>query len=63
MLALGPASAGLLSTQPVRLPQRLILHIDLLVALDPITTQDCDHRFQAKGHDPGVKLRHLSQVR
>ncbi len=36
---------------------------DLLVALDPITTQDCDHRFQAKGHDPGVKLRHLSQVR
>jgi hypothetical protein len=21
------------------------------------------HRFQAKGHDPGVKLRHLSQVR
>ena len=36
---------------------------DLLVALDPITTQDCDHRYQAKGHDPGVKLRHLSQVR
>ncbi len=36
---------------------------DLLVALDPVTTQDCDHRFQAKGHDPGVKLRHLTQVR
>jgi hypothetical protein len=36
---------------------------DLLVALDPITTGDCDHRFEAKGHDPGVKLRHLSQVR
>ncbi len=36
---------------------------DLLVALDPITTQACDHRYQAKGHDPGVKLRHLSQVR
>ena len=36
---------------------------DLLVMLDPITTQDCDHRFQANGHDPGVKLRHLSQVR
>ena len=35
---------------------------DLIVTLDPITT-DCDHRFQAKGHDPGVKLRHLSQVR
>jgi hypothetical protein len=24
----------------------------LLVALDPIATQDCDHRFEAKGHDP-----------
>jgi hypothetical protein len=36
---------------------------DLMVTLDPITTQNCDHRFQAQGHDPGVKLRHLSQVR
>jgi Domain of unknown function (DUF222) len=38
-------------------------HRDLLVALDPIATGDCDHRFEAKGHDPGVKLRHLSQIR
>jgi len=36
---------------------------DLIVALDPITTEDCDHRFAAKGHEPGVKLRHLSQIR
>jgi hypothetical protein len=36
---------------------------DLLVTLDPITTDNCDHRFEAKGHNPGVKLRHLSQVR
>ena len=36
---------------------------DLLVALDPVTTEGCDHRFAARGHDPGVKLRHLSQVR
>jgi hypothetical protein len=36
---------------------------DLLVTLDPVTTQDCDHRFQATGHDPGIKLRHLTQVR
>jgi hypothetical protein len=36
---------------------------DLLVTIDPIATQDCDHRFQARGHDPGVKLRHLTQVR
>src|SRR4249919_3742112 len=30
---------------------------DLLVSFDPVTTQDCDHRFQAWGHDPGAKLR------
>jgi hypothetical protein len=35
----------------------------LLVTLDPVTTENCDHRFQAKGHDPGVRLRHLAQVR
>ena len=38
-------------------------HPDLIVALDPITTQACDHRYEARGHDPGVKLRHLSQIR
>jgi hypothetical protein len=36
---------------------------DLLVTLDPVTTENCDHRFAARGHDPGVKLRHLAQVR
>ena len=36
---------------------------DLRITLDPLTTQDCDHRYQAQGHDPGVKLRHLAQVR
>ena len=36
---------------------------DLLVSFDPIDTGSCDHRFQARGHDPGVTLRHLSQVR
>ena len=36
---------------------------DLLVRFDPIDTGECDHRFEAKGHDPGVKLRHLTQVR
>ena len=35
----------------------------LLIALDPIATDQCDHRFAAKGHDPGVKLWHLSQIR
>jgi len=36
---------------------------DLIVTLDPISTEPCDHRYQARGHDPGVKLRHLSQIR
>ena len=36
---------------------------DLRVTLDPLTTQDCDHRFESRAHDPGVKLRHLTQIR
>ena len=36
---------------------------DLRINLDPLSTQDCNHRYQARGHDPGVKLRHLSQIR
>ena len=36
---------------------------ELRIDLDPLNTPECDHRFQALGHDPGVKLRHLSQVR
>jgi Domain of unknown function (DUF222) len=36
---------------------------DLIITIDPITTDPCDHRHQAKGHDPGVKLRHLAQIR
>src|SRR5439155_11875860 len=36
---------------------------DLIITIDPITTDPCDHRHEANGHDPGVKLRHLAQVR
>ena len=36
---------------------------DLIITVDPITTDPCDHRHEAKGHDPGVKLRHLAQIR
>jgi Domain of unknown function (DUF222) len=36
---------------------------DLRISLDPLNTQNCDHWYQARGHDPGVKLRHLSQIR
>ncbi len=35
---------------------------DLIVDLEPIAGE-CDHRHEAKGHDPGVLLRHLTQVR
>jgi uncharacterized protein DUF222 len=36
---------------------------DLIITVDPITTDPCDHRHEASGHDPGVKLRHLAQIR
>ena len=36
---------------------------DLIITLDSLTTDPCDHRHETSGHDPGVKLRHLSQVR
>jgi len=36
---------------------------DLIVAIDSLATQDCEHRYEARGHDPGTRLRHLSQVR
>ena len=36
---------------------------DLIITIDPLTTDPCDHRFEANGHDPGVKLRHLAQIR
>src|SRR5579862_7593601 len=36
---------------------------DLIIPLGPIATGECDHRHEASGHDPGVTLRHLSQVR
>jgi hypothetical protein len=36
---------------------------DLLIDIGPIPTGQCDHRHQARGHDPGVMLRHLAQVR
>jgi hypothetical protein len=38
-------------------------HQDLLIKIGPFPAGDCDHRHQAKGHDPGVMLRHLAEVR
>jgi hypothetical protein len=34
-----------------------------IIEIHPIPAGPCDHRYQAKGHDPGVKLRHLTQIR
>jgi hypothetical protein len=36
---------------------------DLIVALHPIATDTCDHRFETSGHDPGSMLRHLTEIR
>ena len=35
----------------------------LQVALESLSTDPCGHRYQARGHDPGVMLRHLTEVR
>jgi hypothetical protein len=34
-----------------------------IIDIHPIPAGDCDHRYQANGHDPGTKLRHLTQIR
>ena len=36
---------------------------DMMIKIEPLPTRDCDHRWQARGHDPGVMLRHLTEVR
>src|SRR5260370_8502197 len=35
----------------------------MLIEIGPLPAEECDHRWQARGHDPGVMLRHLTQVR
>ncbi len=34
-----------------------------ILEIHPLPAGNCDHRYQAKGHDPGAKLRHLTQIR
>ena len=36
---------------------------DWIVVIGTLDTRNCQHRYQSRGHDPGVRLRHLSQVR
>jgi hypothetical protein len=36
---------------------------DLIITLESLTTDPCDHRHETSRHDAGVRLRHLSQIR
>ena len=36
---------------------------DLMIKIGPLPAGECDHRWEARGHDPGVMLRHLAEVR
>jgi Domain of unknown function (DUF222) len=36
---------------------------EMLVRIEALPGGECDHRHQAAGHDPGVMLRHLTEVR
>jgi hypothetical protein len=56
----GPGPPGGFGTWRLRIPGG---GPDLIVTIDTLGTQPCQHQYQAPGHDPGVKLRHLSQVR
>jgi uncharacterized protein DUF222 len=36
---------------------------DLIITVESLATDPCDHRHQSSRHDPGVTLKHLIQVR
>ncbi len=36
---------------------------DLIITLGLLTTDPCGHRHEARGHDPGVMLKHLTHMR
>jgi len=36
---------------------------DLIITVESLTTDPCDHQHETSRHDPGVRLRHLAQVR
>jgi Domain of unknown function (DUF222) len=36
---------------------------EMMIEIGPLPGGECDHRWQALGHDPGVMLRHLTEVR
>jgi hypothetical protein len=36
---------------------------DMIITLESLATDPCDHRHESSRHDPGVRLKHLIQVR
>ncbi len=36
---------------------------ELAVRIDPVPTDDCDHRYESHAYEPNGTLRHLIQVR
>ena len=36
---------------------------EMLIRIEALPGGDCDHRWEARGHDPGVMLRHLTEIR
>ena len=56
----GPGPPGGYGTWRLRIPGG---GPGLIVAIGTLDTHDCEHQHESRGHDPGVRLRHLSQVR
>jgi Domain of unknown function (DUF222) len=57
-----PGALGGYGTWTLRTPGGKPDGSGLIVTLEPLGTDPCDHRYQAKGHDPGVRLRHLTHI-
>jgi len=36
---------------------------DMIITLESLATDPCDHRHESSRHDPGIRLKHLIQVR
>jgi hypothetical protein len=36
---------------------------ELVVTIWPVSTDPCEHRLEAAGHDPGTELRHVTNLR
>jgi len=57
----GPPGSGTVRLNLAALTQTAAAGGDLVFALEPLAGP-CDHRYQARGHDPGARLRHLTGI-